>query len=98
DAAAPTGLAGPALVIVASDHKSTSIGLYKPGDAKLTFDRCLDSGSKPAMLSATLSGDVVLPSQPLASHELVLIDRKNGALTWVNPATCAVVRQVSVGA
>jgi hypothetical protein len=98
DASAPAGLAGPALAIVASDHKSTSVSLYMPGAAAITRERCLDSGSTAPMLSAALSGDVVLPSQPQPNHQLVLIDRKSGALTWLDPATCTVLRQVNVGA
>ena len=46
--------------------------------------------------SKTISGDVVLPSQPQRGGQVVLIDRGNTALTFVNPATCAVDRQHSV--
>jgi hypothetical protein len=38
----------------------------------------------------------VLPSQPQRGGEVVLIDRGNTALTFVNPTTCAVSRQFSV--
>ena len=48
--------------------------------------------------SKTISGDVVLPSQPQRGGQVVLIDRGNTALTFVNPATCVVDRQHSVKA
>ena len=35
--------------------------------------------------SKTISGDVVLPSQPQRGGQVVLIDRGNTALTFVNP-------------
>jgi hypothetical protein len=40
---------------------------------------------------------VVLPSQPQPGHELLLIDRTNVTLTWVDPRSCAVLRQLNVG-
>jgi hypothetical protein len=60
-------------------------------------DPCLHSGSVAPMLSTLLSGDVLLPSQVQPGNELVLIDRKNSTLTWVNPTTCAVRLQAPVG-
>jgi hypothetical protein len=40
---------------------------------------------------------VVLPSSAQAGHELLLIDRSNAALTWVDAKTCTPVRQLSAG-
>jgi hypothetical protein len=48
--------------------------------------------------SKTISGDVVLPSQPQRGGQIVLIDRGNTELTFLNPGTCAVDRQFSVKA
>jgi DNA-binding beta-propeller fold protein YncE len=90
------GAAG--LAIVSGDHMASAISLLAPGQAMVAAGSCLDSGSKPPALSATLSGDVVLPSQPQPRHELLVIDRKNGALTWMDPTNCTVLRQFSVGA
>ena len=44
-----------------------------------------------------LSGDVALPTGPQAGGDVVLIDDVNTALTWVNPQTCAIRHQISVG-
>ena len=47
--------------------------------------------------SATITGDVVLPSQPQRGGKVVLIDRgENTALTFVDPATCTFDHQISV--
>jgi hypothetical protein len=46
--------------------------------------------------SKTISGDVVLPSQPQRGGKVVLIDRGNTALTFINPDACMVDRQFSV--
>ena len=43
--------------------------------------------------SQTISGDVALPSQPQRGVRIVLLDRGNTALTFVNPAHCAIDRQ-----
>jgi hypothetical protein len=95
DAAAP---ASAGLAVVNSDHRSTAISLLDPAGRTITKDPCLHSGSQAPMLSAALSGDVVLPSQPQPGGELTIIDRMNGTLTWVNAAGCAVLRQMSTGA
>ena len=42
--------------------------------------------------------DVVLPSQPQRGGRIVLVDSRQHALTYLNPATCAVDRQRSVKA
>src|SRR4029077_13168124 len=44
----------------------------------------------------TISKDVVLPSQPQRGGQVVLIDRGNTALTFVNPSNCTFDRQLSV--
>jgi hypothetical protein len=85
------------LVVVHTDYKSTLVSLVDPATAKLTRDNCINSGSKPAQLTSTLSGDVVVPTQPQPGNEIVLIDRENATLTWVAPGTCEVARQLNVG-
>jgi hypothetical protein len=58
---------------------------------------CVDSATGGSGTgSNTLSSDVTLPSQPQRGGDIVVIDRGNTALTFVNPATCAVDRQISV--
>ena len=89
---APIGMA-----IVNSDRKSVSISLVAPGTAAVSNDGCFGSGSADPKLSAALSGDVVLPSATQPGNELVIIDRTNSVLTWLDPATCQVRRQLNVG-
>jgi hypothetical protein len=84
--------------VVSSDRKaSTVVSLVDPATGMLTRDQCLHTGSAAPGLSVALSGDVALPSRPLAGNPLVVIDRKNSTLTWVDPTTCAPVRQMNVG-
>lgn len=86
------------IAVINSDFdKSTSVSLFDPATGTLTHDDCINSGSKPAGLSQALSGDVVLPSATQPGHELLLIDRLNAALTYLDPTTCTIKRQFSVG-
>ena len=99
NATTESGSAGPsglAVIHNSSDYNSSLLSLVDPATATLAYDNCLNSGSKAPQLSQALSGDVVLPSAPLPGHPLVLIDRTNNALLWVNPADCTVTRQMSV--
>jgi hypothetical protein len=91
--AGPTGLA---VIHGSIDYTSSLLSLVDPATATLVHDNCLNSGSMAPQLSQALSGDVVLPSAPLPGHPLVLIDRTNNALVWVNPADCTVTREISV--
>ena len=50
-------------------------------------------------MSKTISGDAVLPSQPQLGGDIVIVDRGNGALTFVQPsgsAPCFIARQVAI--
>ena len=99
DAPAASGSAGPtglAVIHGSSDYTSSLLSLVDPATATLAYDNCLNSGSLAPQLSQALSGGVVLPSAPLPGHPLVLIDRGNNALLWVNPADCSVTREISV--
>ncbi len=92
----PTG-ATQGVVVVHSDYKTSLVSLVDPATSTVTRDDCIDSGSKPALLTTTLSGDVVVPTQPQPGGDLLLIDRQNSTLTWVSPKSCEVLRQVNVG-
>lgn len=92
----PKGGGTTGMAVVHSDYKSTSVSLLDPATGVITRDDCIDSGTMAPVLSLALSGDVALPSQTQGGS-LVLIDRTNAALVWVDPATCAVTRQLSVG-
>ena len=95
-AAGPAG-AGGGIAVVGSDYTSSVISLVDPATGTLVRDRCFDSGSRAPQLSAPLSGDVTLSSEPQPGHELLVIDRKNSTLTWLDAATCEVRRQMNVG-
>jgi hypothetical protein len=98
DGSAASGRPAPAgLAIVNSDRMTTTISLVALGGTSVATDKCIGSGSAGAQLSAALSGDVVLPSQTQPGNELVVVDRKNGVLTWVDPASCQVRRQLNAG-
>ena len=96
-AAAPGRPAPAGLAIVNSDRMTTTISLVALGGTTVATDKCIGSGSATAQLSAALSGDVVLPSQTQPGNELAVIDRKNGVITWVDPKTCQVRRQLNAG-
>jgi hypothetical protein len=78
------------------DYTSVLLSLVDPATGTVIRDNCLNSGSVAPGLSQALSGDVLLPSAPLPGHPLILIDRGNGTLNWINPADCSVTRQISV--
>jgi hypothetical protein len=85
------------LVVLNSDYSSTSVSLVDPRTRTVVRDRCVDSNTVSPRLSLALSGDVMLASQPQVGGDLVLIDDDNKALTWVDPQTCAIRNQLSVG-
>jgi hypothetical protein len=93
--------AGPAedpprgLVVVHSDYRSSAVSLLDR-IGNVVVDDCINSGSVKPKLSLALSGDVVTASAPQTSHEIAIIDRTNDALTFLEPASCSVVRQLSV--
>jgi hypothetical protein len=80
--------------ILNSDFASTSVSLIDKQGGLVRAD-CVHSTTT-GTGSKTISGDVILPSQPQRGGLVVLIDRGNTALTFVNPSTCAVDRQFSV--
>lgn len=88
----PAGLA-----VLSGDYKSVAVSLIDPAQGTLVRDECITSGTVAPQLSNALSGDVTLASQPQPGNELVLIDRTNATLTWVDPKTCGVLRQLNVG-
>lgn len=92
-----TGVAGRRVAIVHTDYKSASVSLYDAASGALLREDCVNSGTAQPAPALSLSGDLVLPSAPQAGGELLLIDRGNAALTWMDPVTCAPRRQLSVG-
>ncbi len=88
------------LVSLNTDYSTTSVSLLNPAGGVLVPD-CLESSLIDGTRTQTISGDVVLPSQPQRGGYLVLIDRAYGALTFVNTtpaagAACVVHGQVDI--
>lgn len=97
DTAAAAASPGTGLAVLSTDYKSAAISLVDPATGLVTKDACLSSASKAPQLSAALSGDVALPSRPQIGHPLLVIDRKQSVLTWVDPKDCTVLKQLNVG-
>jgi hypothetical protein len=57
---------------------------------------CFSSATVAPGVTSALSGDVVLASWAQINNELAVIDRTNGVITWVDPTTCAPLRQLDV--
>jgi hypothetical protein len=97
DAGAPTAGGPRGIAIVMGDYmNSAAVSLYDPAAGAVIKDNCVGSGTRAPQLSVALSSDLTLPSRPQPRNELLVIDRGNATLTWVDPATCAVLRQVNV--
>jgi len=95
-AAGPPRAKGIAVVNGSADYASVVISLVDPATNMVLKDNCISSGTMAPKLSQALSGDVALPSQPQPGNELLVIDSGQSALVWLDPATCAVLRQVKV--
>jgi hypothetical protein len=96
ETAAPNPPAATGLAVINSDYRSASLSLVDPVMRTVRKDGCISSGTATPRLSMALSGDVTLPSQPQPGNFVVLVDRGNATLTWVDPGSCNVVSQMSV--
>jgi hypothetical protein len=84
------------LAVVNSDFSTTSLSILDTTGALVHAD-CVDSATGAAGgATKTISGDAVLPSQPQLGGDVILVDRGNVALSFVNASTCAIVRQIPV--
>jgi hypothetical protein len=84
------------IVAAHSDYQSAAISLLDRNGTVLK-DGCINSGTGGAGLTMTLSGDVALPSQLSPTSAITVIDRSNSTLTWIDPVSCAPLRQLAVG-
>jgi hypothetical protein len=84
------------IAVVNSDYSATSIS-FLDRDGNLVNDGCFNSGTGAPGLAMTLSSDVVLPTQVPPGGTVVIVDRGNAALTWLDTATCTPLRQLAVG-
>jgi hypothetical protein len=89
--------AGTGLASVNNDtgFQATSVSILDARGGVIHPD-CIDSNPPSGGVIPLISTDVVMPSQPQRGGNLVLIDRGNGLLTTVDPATCQVVGQIIV--
>ena len=90
------GTCARALVVAESDYDSTNVALLGLS-GKILAGSVASSATRAVGLTAPLSGDVVLPTMPVAGGELVLIDgaRSSSRLVWIDPETAA-RRELSV--
>ena len=87
---------GRGLVVIGSNYSATSVALLDREGA-VRSSSILSSGTSGPGISLPLSGDVVAPTEPAASGEVVLLDRyPNAVLTWLDPGSGAVRAQLSV--
>ena len=97
-AGGPAVLVPPApvgLVSLNTDYQTTSLSLLSRSGGSVKPD-CVHSATVGNGTSKTISGDAVLPSQPQLGGDIVIVDRGNGALTFVNPSSCFIARQVAI--
>lgn len=88
---------GRGLVVVQSDYVSTNVSLVSLA-GKVLSSSLISSASTKTGLSASLSGDVVVPSMPQNGSSLVVIDQYPvGVVSWVDVATGSVLGQLNVG-
>jgi hypothetical protein len=84
------------VVVIDTDYASTSVQVIG-WDGSPRLPSLISSGSRVAGLSAALSGDVMPPFASPQRGELVLLDKKASALTWIDLGSCGVRGQLSVG-
>ena len=82
--------------VIHSDTQSASVSVLDRRGRVLS-DLLISSGSENPGISTAFSGDVVPPSAPVAGDEIVLIDRGNHVLSWVELETGEVRRQIHAG-
>lgn len=83
------------IVVVSSDYISSSISLLDSSGG-LVKDGCFKSEVGGGGPFPSLSGDVVLPTQMPPDTSLLVIDRTSAVLTWLDPVSCAPLRQLAV--
>lgn len=64
----------PAFAVITSDRQSTAVAMLDAEGALIT-EAWIDSGTTTAILTATLDGDVVMPSSPIGTNVLTLLNQ-----------------------
>lgn len=83
-------------IVVNGDYASISISVVST-QAKVLSEVFLSAASADAKLTVPLSGDVILPNSDTFGDEVVVIDRSNAVLTFVDLKTAVVRAQLDVG-
>jgi hypothetical protein len=87
------------IAVTCSDYASTAIAVLDGQAQRVTAPLLIHSGSASPGVLVALSGDVGLPTAPTLGGPVVLIDRfPNGVVTWVDPVSATVIRQLDLGA
>lgn len=84
------------LAVLGSDFTSSALSLIDLTTGQVTSN-VVNSGTVVSATGTALSGDVVLAQTPTLDGRIVLVDRKNGVLTWLDPVTLKVTGQLNVG-
>lgn len=75
--------------------EASNVSVWGPNGERRSSSLISSSSAKPG-LSAALSADVVAPTARQTSDTVVLIDRSNGVLTWVDVESGDVERQLNI--
>lgn len=93
----PDGPCGHAVYALSTNYQATSVAVIG-FDGAVLADAILSSASATTGLSAPLSGDVVAPTTPTTSGDIVLVDRTPaGVITWLDPTGAKKTRQLAIG-
>lgn len=83
-------------VVVNSDYSSSTVSVLD-AEGDVLSNAVITAGAAGAGLSQPLSSDLVLPTSVIEGDELVLIDRENSVITWVDLESADVTGQLNVG-
>ena len=84
------------IVVLSSDYQTSSVSILDR-DGNLVKDNCFNSNTGPGGISLTLSGDLAVPTQTTFGDAVVILDRTNSVLTWLDAPTCTPLKQLAVG-
>lgn len=94
----PEGPCGHALYVLGTDYASTEVGVIG-FDGVVLAKGFVSDASATTGLSAPLGADVVAPTMPTSSGDVVLVGRTPaGVLTWIDPTGAQPIRQLALGA
>jgi hypothetical protein len=92
----PVGPCGRGFVVVGTDYQSTNVWLVDH-DGVIRTPSLVSSATSSAGISAPLSGDAILPTEPAFRDNIVLMDFHTSVLSWVDIRRGGFASQLSVG-